>query len=142
MTNQNYLNHVKKDFAYHYFAIPVSLLLAVASIFNLFYDFGLSAIILFLTLVVLHITIFLARDYAKKNQDRIIRLELRLRYYLLTSKPFDALESKLSKGQLVAIRFMEDKEFLEFLSSPSSSELDSDKIKKSIKQWKPDTMRV
>jgi hypothetical protein len=83
-----------------------------------------------------------ARDYAKKNQDRIIRAELRLRYFQLAGKDLQSVEDKISKDQLVSLRFADDQQFLELIARPDLAELTPLEIKKQIKTWKPDLMRV
>ncbi len=93
-------------------------------------------------MIVLHMAVFLSREYAKKNQDRIIRAELRLRYYQLTQKRMEDIEGIFTTGQLLAMRFSGDDEFLEFLRSPETIKKQPDQIKKEIIQWNADWMRV
>ena len=142
METQSYSNHVRKHPFYHYFLVPVSLALIIAAAVNLFTDFGLSAVVLFIAMIVLHLVIFLVRDYAKKNQDRIIRAELRLRYFQLTNSSFEIHEKTFSRGQLLALRFADDKEFLTLLRNPGSQAWSADEIKKGIQNWNPDWMRI
>lgn len=142
MKTQNYSNHVRKHLIYHYFIVPVSLLLIVASIVNVSMNFSYGALLLVLTAVFIHLLAFLTRDYAKKNQDRIIRMELRLRYWQLTSKDFEEKEHLLESSQLLALRFASNQEFLDLLNNNNIKQLKADDIKQHIKNWKPDTMRV
>lgn len=142
MEAQNYSNHVRVHPLFHYFVAPLSLLMIPAAIINLVINFGLAAIILFLGSVVLHLVAAITRSYAKKNQDRIILTEMRLRYYLLTGKSIDLAESKLSLSQILALRFASDEELKKFLQDPFLHELSADGIKKRIQQWKPDHLRV
>lgn len=142
MQAQSLSNHVRIHPLYHYFAVPVSLALIPLSLVNVFIQFGLASIIIFLAMIMLHLAIFLTRDYAKKNQDRVIRAELRLRYYQLTQQRLEEIESKLSVGQLLALRFAHDEEFIELLKSPHTAEKTPEGIKKQIIQWNADGMRV
>lgn len=142
MKTQNYSNHVRRHPLYHFFVLPVSLLLIVASLGNLIMEFSYNALLLLVASVFIHLLAFLARDYAKKNQDRIIRLELRLRYWQLTSKDFEEQEKVLTLSQMLALRFAPDDEFIALLSNPATKNLESTNIKQQIKNWKQDNMRV
>jgi Family of unknown function (DUF6526) len=142
MNTQSYANHVRVHPVYHYVGVPVSLGLIGLSGIDAFLNFSLSSIILLIATILIHLTIFLARDYAKKNQDRIIRLELRLRYLQLTGKRLEEIESHLSLGQLLALRFASDEEFIDMLRDPETQNKTADQIKKQIIQWNADWMRV
>ena len=142
MKTQSYSNHVRVHPLYHYFAVPVSLALVPASIINLVISFSFASVLLVIAMILLHVAIFLARDYAKKNQDRIIRAELRLRYYLLTHKHPAEIEKNFSIGQLLALRFACDDEFIELIQAVDTRAKTPDQIKRSIIQWNGDFMRV
>ena len=92
--------------------------------------------------VILHLVIFVARDYAKKNQDRIIRSELRLRYFQLTQKRLDEIENEFAFPQLLALRFASDDEFLKLIESPETRKRKPVEIKKQITRWNADWMRI
>lgn len=142
MNTQSFSNHVRIHPIYHYFAVPVSLALVPASIINLILNLSLTSIILVVGAILIHLALFLARDYAKKNQDRIIRAELRLRYYILTGQRLDSIEDGYATGQLLAMRFANDKELIDFINNPETQRMTPEQIKRSIIQWKPDLMRV
>ncbi len=142
MPTQNFSNHVKKHALFHYFLVPVSLLLIPAAVANLVLSVNLAGFIILLLTILLHIAIFLTRDYAKKNQDRIIRMEMRFRYYLLTGKSPDQVEALLSKDQMAALRFASDDELLRLLNDARTAEASATEIKRQIKNWLPDHMRV
>jgi hypothetical protein len=142
METQSYSNHIRKHPFYHYFLVPVTLALIVGALVNLFLDFGLSAVMLLMAMIVLHLVLFLVRDYAKKNQDRIIRAELRLRYFQLTNSSIQVHEETFTTGQLLALRFADDKEFLRLLNNPETKGRSADEIKKGIQNWNPDLMRI
>ncbi|HEX6891639.1 MAG TPA: DUF6526 family protein [Chryseolinea sp.] len=142
MKQQSFSNHVRVDPLYHYVAVPLSLLLIPAALVNLYFDFSFSAILLLIASPLLHLAIFFSRDYAKKNQDRIIRAELRLRYYLLTQRRLEEVEKTFSIPQLLAIRFASDDEFVQFLQQPESRLKKPVEIKQQIIEWNADSMRV
>jgi hypothetical protein len=142
MKTQSFSNHVRIHPLYHYFAVPASLALVPAAIANLYLNIGLAAIILLIVVILLHLAIFLARDYAKKNQDRIIRMELKFRYYLLTSQNLASIENQFTEGQLLALRFASDDELIEMINDPDTRLKAPEQIKRQIIQWNPDLMRV
>lgn len=142
MEKQSFSNHVRVHPMYHYVAVPVSLALIALALIDVILHFRLTSVVILIVAIVLHLTVFLLRDYAKKNQDRIIRLELRLRYFQLTGKRMEEIEAGLSIGQLLALRFAQDDEFLELVASPETRLKSSNEIKKQITQWNADLMRV
>lgn len=142
MESQSFSNHVRVHPLYHYFAVPMSLALIAATLVNLFINFSLPSTLLLIAMIILHLNIFLARNYAKKNQDRIIRAELRLRYYLLTQQNLEDFENHYSAGQLIALRFASDEELIGFLNNTETKDKSPEEIKKQIKYWKSDWMRV
>jgi hypothetical protein len=84
----------------------------------------------------------LRQHYALGNQNRIIRLEMRLRFYQLTNKRFDPLEQNLSFGQIASLRFASDEELPELIEKAINQNLSPKEIKKSIKNWQADYMRA
>lgn len=82
------------------------------------------------------------QHYALGNQDRIVRLEFRLRYFELFGKSSDEVESQLSFGQIAALRFAYDDEFRILIEKALQQNISADEIKKSITNWKADNSRV
>jgi hypothetical protein len=80
--------------------------------------------------------------YGLKNQDRIIRLEMRLRYFQLTNQPFNAIEHQLELGQIFALRFASDDELVDLIKRTIRESLTPTEIKKAIQNWQSDYMRV
>ena len=91
---------------------------------------------------ILYLGIMLRQHYALGNQDRIIRLEFRLRYQHLLGKQATEAEAKLSFAQLAALRFADDAEFVFLLHRALHENLSADEIKKAITNWQPDHMRL
>jgi len=67
---------------------------------------------------------------------------LRFRYFLVTGKRLEPLESGLSFSQLAALRFASDEELAALVDQAIREKLSAREIKKSIVHWLPDTMRV
>jgi hypothetical protein len=86
---------------------------------------------------------FLVRLNPLKAQDRIIRLEERLRYQQVLSPALLPQTSALSPGQIIALRFAGDDELEELVSAVLAGKFTRNtEIKKAIKHWRADTFRV
>jgi hypothetical protein len=100
------------------------------------------AFITAILVLIIWLSFMLRQHYALGNQNRIVRLEMRLRYYLLTQKRFEPLEQQLSLGQITALRFASDTELPDLVRRTINESLSPKDIKKAIKDWMPDYMRV
>jgi hypothetical protein len=84
-----------------------------------------------------------ARIFALTVQDRVIRLEMRLRLRELLPATLHARIGEFSKGQLVAMRFASDAELPAIAETVLREKIqDRNAIKKMIKDWQPDFLRV
>ncbi|MBK6950691.1 MAG: hypothetical protein IPH24_01250 [Crocinitomicaceae bacterium] len=81
----------------------------------------------------------LARMFGLKAQDRAIRAEESLRYFILTGKP---ISKNLRLGQIIALRFASDEEFVALAARAENENLKSKEIKQAIKNWRGDYHRV
>jgi hypothetical protein len=145
MKEQNYNNHIRLYPPHHFFFYPVSFILATASAVCIFkYPFQQLQFIFITAILVLIIWLafMLRQHYALNNQNRIVRLEMRLRYYQLTQKRFEPLEQQLSFDQIAALRFASDEELPDLIRRAVNESLSPKDIKKAIKNWIPDNMRV
>lgn len=84
-------------------------------------------------------TTLLLRGYATRLQDRIIRLEMQVRAARLGIEPQLA---RASLRQVVALRFASDAELPELLNRALVEDLDPVQIKRQIKDWQGDYLRV
>ena len=145
MQNQNYKNHRKFYPPHHFILLPLLLFLLVFGGRKYFTDeknelvWALFSVIIF---VFTYLTLMLRQHYALGNQNRIIRLEFKQRYFEMFGKRSDEVENKLSFGQIAALRFSYDDEFKVLLDKALSGNLSGNEIKKSIKNWRPDNHRV
>lgn len=145
MKNQNYNNHIKFYPPHHFIYLPLLAFLQILGIWKIFNDEP-NQLIWILFSVVIFLFIYLAlmvrQHYALGNQDRIVRLEFRLRYFELFGKSSDDVESKLSFGQIAALRFAYDDEFKTLLEKALQQNISANEIKKSITNWKADNHRI
>lgn len=145
MKNQNYNNHRKFYAPHHFIYLPLLVILEIVGIVQIFRDESNQLLwILFSTIIFL--LIFLAmmvrQHYALGNQNRIIRLEFKQRYFEIYNKRSDEIVEKLNFGQIAALRFAYDDEFKILLNKTLSENISGDEIKKSISKWRPDHHRV
>jgi hypothetical protein len=144
MKSQDYKNHTRIHPVYHYVLSLLLLVTLITAIINMVRAISagtniLQAIILVLMMIMTVIITVLVRVYALKAQDRAIRAEESLRYYVLTG---EVLDPTLSMSQIVALRFAGDSEFADLCKKAAVKGLKPDEIKKAIKNWKADHNRI
>jgi hypothetical protein len=83
-----------------------------------------------------------SRTYTTRLQDRIIRLEMRVRLKELLPRERHALIDQLTPSQLVGLRFASDAELPALAARAAADGLSRDQIKKAITDWQPDWMRT
>ena len=145
MEKQRYENHVKYYPLHHLIFYPLLLLATIYGATKSFTDTGINKEWSLLTIAFVFIgwlSFMLRQHYALGNQNRIVRLEMRLRYYQLTHQRFEDVERRLSFQQLAALRFAGDDELLALIQRTLNENLAGKEIKRSIKNWLPDEMRV
>lgn len=146
---QTFANHSRLDPVFHFFVLPVLALGLILTIVHFFAHLGESTFsenfhaFLLIVLAAAFLTLaFKTRLYALKVQDRVIRLEERLRLMQLLSEPLRSRIPELTEGQLVALRFASDAEIPKLAERALNEKLSSREIKKSIQNWRPDYWRV
>lgn len=145
MEVQNYKNHIHYYKAHHFVFYPAVILLFIACIVGLCRteeQHLLWIVLAALTAMLGWLSFMTRQHYALGNQNRIARLELRLRYYVLTHKRLEAIESRLSMKQILALRFASDEELEALIEKTIRENLSPDAIKRSVKGWVPDYMRL
>ena len=139
---QTLQNHAKVDPAFHFFLLPVALLMLGAGVYDVIRNFGWVSGAHVLAILWAIVAVFKIRLYALKVQDRVIRLEERLRMEKLLPEPLKSRIPDLTEPQLIALRFASDAELPGLVEKTLSGNLDQKQIKQSIQTWRPDYWRV
>ena len=149
MSEQNLKNHARYVPLYHFIAPTAILALIVGSFINLYEacadctngdDSGFySASLICLISVLLLILWWYCRAFALKAQDRAIRAEENFRHFVATGKPLD---SRLKMGQIIALRFAGDDEFVALAKQAADENLEPKQIKMAVKNWRADNNRA
>jgi len=144
MEEQNYSNHRRLVKGYHYVLIALLFIGLIASVVNILrhkpYHGGfLSSVLIALLFVCAFLMTSFLRTFPLKAQDRAIRAEEGLRYFILTRKPID---SRITIRQIAALRFAPDDELIPLVERTIAENLSPDDIKKAIKNWKSDHHRI
>jgi hypothetical protein len=144
-TPQTLKNHARFHPPFHFFLVPLLLLNLIFSIYATIHHWPVHAH-LHLWWIVMSIVLFLmaglGRAYANKVQDRVIRLEERLRLAALLPAADRAHIDELSIKQLIALRFASDAELPDLVRKTLTQNLEPKAIKESITTWRPDYDRV
>ncbi|HEY9136924.1 MAG TPA: DUF6526 family protein [Terriglobus sp.] len=134
---QNYKNHGRLDPKFHFLAIPLALACFIAAIFHLVKQHTPANVLLVPVTFVLFLVAGIAREYALKVQDRVIRLEETLRMEKLGVSP-----TALTIRQFVALRFASDAELPALTERARTENLTGKQIKQAITHWRADYDRV
>jgi hypothetical protein len=145
---QTYKNHIRWDPAWHFFIMPVMMLNIVVAAYVTVshWHYPNPHHKLFLWWIVMSVVLFMAfmkaRMYPLKAQDRIIRLEERLRLQALLSGEELAASQALTEDQLIGLRFASDAELPALAARALKENLTRDQIKQAVVNWRPDNFRV
>ena len=142
MSEQNYKNHGRIDPTFHYVLFGILLINFIASVVHLYRHPGWHMawfVVLSLTALIL---LFKVRLYAMKVQDRVIRLEERMRLQALAPSEWHTQIYRLSIDQLIGLRFAADDEVVELAKQALELGLNRKQIKQRIKSWRADDWRV
>lgn len=142
MKQQNFKNHSKFVIGYHlvlFLAILSFLIGAIRNLWRSSKDNLYSASLLVLLAFILLFMFYFIRSFALRAQDRAIKSEEKLRYFILTGK---SISNKLTTRQFVGLRFAPDDEFVALVDKAVIENLSEIDIKKAIINWRADEYRV
>ena len=135
-------HHARFHPAFHFILAPilaVNLIIAIVQLVRHFNFHNGWVLVLSLALFVLFL---LVRQYPLKVQDRVIRLEERLRLQALAPAEWHTQIYRLSEDQLIALRFAGDDEVVALAKQALEEHLNRKQIKQRIRSWRPDEWRV
>ena len=139
---QSLKNHGRLDPKFHIVTFFVLIAnLAIAIDYMVHHLSFYSGWLVFLSVAVF-VPIFTIRLYPLKVQDRVIRLEERIRLQALVPSEWHTQIYRLSEDQLIGLRFAADDEVVELAKQALEHNLDRKQIKERIKDWRPDNWRV
>ena len=142
---QSYKNHARFDPIWHFFIAPVLLLNIFFAIYLLIHHYPHHWVPL-AWWIVLSIALFMAvgkaRSHSLRAQDRIIRLEEKLRFAALLPPDLLARSQSLTESQYIGLRFASDDEVPALVKRTLDENLSQKQIKESINTWRPDYFRV
>jgi hypothetical protein len=140
---QNVENHARFVPAFHFFVAPVFLLNVVWSIVRVVRNFSVGTIMALLVAIALFLLAFTARIFALTVQDRVIRLEMRLRMQQLLPVDLRGRIPEYTVDQLVALRFASDVELPALARRVLDEKLTNRKaIKRMVQDWQADLLRA
>ncbi len=143
INQQSYANHVRWYPLVHFVIFPLLTILLIWSIVNLVTAPSAGNLWSLLLIIGVVLLSFAARLQALKAQDRLIRLEERLRYRELLGSDMCERAAGLRTSQMIALRFASDGELGELLERVLNGELTTSKdIKTAIREWRGDYLRV
>jgi hypothetical protein len=139
---QDLKHHASLDPIFHFFLIWISLAsIIIAAVYAIHHPGFYSAWTVILA-VAAFFALFRLRTYPLKVQDRVIRLEERLRLQALAPAEWHPQIYRLTEDQLIALRFASDEEVVELAKLALDQSLNRRQIKDRIQSWRPDHWRV
>ena len=144
-SEQNFKNHGRLDPPVHFVLASVLVANLAFAIFHLVRHWGTApyASVWFL---VLSLAVFIPyvklRSYPLRVQDRVIRLEERMRLQALAPAEWHTQIYRLTEDQLIGLRFAADDEVVELAKLALEGKLDRKQIKERIKSWRADNWRI
>ncbi len=139
---QSFANHARLDPLFHLFLLPVAGVTIVLTVYRLVRHVNFASAWNVVLAIAFAVAVFKIRTYALKVQDRVIRLEERLRLSGVLPEPLRSRIPELTEAQLIAIRFAPDSECTELVERVLTTQPKQAEIKKTIRNWRPDYFRV
>ncbi len=140
---QNYQNHTRWLAPFHFFLSPLLLVSLIYFSVRIFQDPSWDRGMFLLLLVGIITISFLSRTQALTVQNRVIRLEERLRYKDILSPDLAARAIKLKTSQMIGLRFASDEELPDLVERTLGGEFETTKdIKLAVKNWRGDHLRA
>lgn len=141
-TPQDFDHHTRWDPPFHFFIVPVVLITSIAIMVRAFRDPSYWNLWMVVVALAGATAVLKIRLNALRVQDRLIRLEERLRMAAVLPATMHPRITELTDGQCVALRFASDAELPALVQRALDEKLTRKDIKKAITNWRPDYSRV
>jgi Family of unknown function (DUF6526) len=140
---QSFENHNRVVPPYHMFAIPIFMINLIWRLVQLRYGITFGSIMNVLLAIAFLIVVLYARLFTLTVQDRVIRLEMRLRLERLLPPDLRSRIPEFTTPQLISLRFAGDEELAALARQVLDERLNDRKaIKRRIKNWQADLLRA
>ena len=140
---QSYANHQKFVPGFHYVALPILMINLIYSGYVAATSFSVDSVISLLVALALVMIGLFARLFALGAQDRVIRLEERMRLHELLPPDQGGVIDNLTTEQLIALRFASDGEVGALVTTVTAEGIqDRKEIKKRVTNWRADHQRL
>lgn len=140
---QSFENHARLVPGFHFVTFGILVLNLAGAVYRLIRAFSGEALLGAALAFALILLFFYARIFALTVQDRVIRLEERLRMERLLPDDLKARVGEFSPGQLVALRFASDAELAGLARRVLDEKIEDRKaIKRMVQTWRPDFLRA
>ncbi|MBP7777649.1 MAG: hypothetical protein KA371_11005 [Acidobacteria bacterium] len=138
-TDQSFQTHRKFVPLYHYVALPILMVNVLVAAYYLVRAPGLPSVWALLMGVALFLSALFARVFALAAQDRVIRLEERMRMRELLPEALRSRIHEFSREQIIGLRFASDGELPELAATVLRDNIQKrDAVKKMVKSWRAD----
>jgi hypothetical protein len=141
-TSQSYSSHTRYHPVFHFVVIPILTITVIGAIVAAIRQPSIHSAWMVIFYIAVLLAAFLTRTYSLKVQDRVIRLEERLRLLELVAAPVRPQLNRLTERQLIALRFASDEEAPVLVDRTLAENLAPADIKKAIRNWRADNWRV
>ncbi|HVO99651.1 MAG TPA: DUF6526 family protein [Bryobacteraceae bacterium] len=139
---QNYKNHTMFDPPFHFFLVPVGLAALIWAIVGVIQHPNWMSGAHVLAIFWLVLLLFKTRIYSLKVQDRVIRLEERLRLQSVLPAAMQPRINDLSVDQLIGLRFASDAELPGLVEKTLAGNWNRKQVKEAIQNWRADNWRI
>jgi hypothetical protein len=143
VATQNFSNHAKLVPSFHFTTLPASMVVAVYFCTQMVQEFSVPRLMMALLSIVLFSAVLHARTQPLGVQDRLIRLEERMRLGVILPADMQPRIGDLSTDQLIGLRFASDEELPDLVRRTLAGEFANRKaIKAAVKNWRADNQRI
>ncbi len=139
---QSLKHHARFDPVYHVALAGILIFNVVYAVVHLVRHFSFLSVWLLILSLAAFLLLLRMRQYPLKVQDRVIRLEERLRLQSLAPAAWHPQIYRLTEDQLIGLRFAGDDEVVSLATQALEQNLSRKQIKERIRNWRPDGWRV